>query len=373
LAIKVLLLTNTMAPYRTSVLNELAQSVDFDVWYLQEREGNRNWNIDKQSIKYKYRCLSGFHTYIQSLDFGVHINFFVFYKLALKSPDVIIVPGYDAIAYWTALLYSRIFKRKIVVWWGSTLDSSKVKNAVFNYLRRFFFSIADSFVTYGSEATQCLIHYGVKPSKVITGYNTVDVGYYYEVVGKVRSKSTQINKPLVKFLFVGQLISRKGLEETFSALSRIVDLTWELTVVGSGPLEETCRSKVVELGIAQKVKFEGYKQSDELVANLRGSDVLLFPSISEVWGLVVNEALVSNIFCLSSKYAGCTRDLIVEGKNGITIDPLDIDDYVRKLKWAIDNIDFVRNCSYTPLSVWKKMHTKRYSNSILQSIRRSLL
>lgn len=368
---RTLLLTNTMSPYRIPVLNKVSDSneIDLTVWYLQERENNRKWKIDRKEIKFNFECLKGIHGYIQHLDMGVHINPGLFLKLVKHSPDVIIMTGYDAPGYWMALLYCKMFRKKIIVWWGSTLESSRVKNKFVNALRRFFFNQANSFVTYGTEASQCLIHYGVSRNKIVTGFNTVDIRYFYKL-NKEKRKSlhgSQMNH--VNFLFVGQLINRKGLEEIIQAFSKIPFQNWTFRIVGSGPLEESLRESVTEKNLGNLITFEGYRQKEDLVNYLIGADCLVFPSLSEVWGLVVNEALATDTFILASKYAGATKDIIIDKENGVVIDPLDQNNLIQSLCWVMENASYVKSERKLSFKLWRKLHPSSYSRSVIQSIK----
>ncbi|MED4060191.1 glycosyltransferase family 4 protein [Priestia megaterium] len=366
---KVLLLTNTIAPYRIPVLNKINENVNiaFKVWYLEEREKNRDWKINHKEIKYHYNCLPGIHAYVRRLDMGIHLNFGLFFKLIKESPDTVITSGYDALGYWTALVYCKLFRKKYVVWWGSTLNSSVVKNSLVNRIRKFFFKRVDSFITYGSEATACLTYYGVSFEKIVTGYNTVDISYFYKKANTTGLNEKIEGKPF-KFLFIGQLIPRKGIKELLESLSLIRDLNWEIDIVGSGP-EEVALKKIVESHrLANKVYFRGYQQKENLTGYLEKSDCLVFPSKREVWGLVVNEALATNTFVASSKYAGCTRDIIEDKKNGIIIDPNDIKEMSIKLKWCIENVDNSDQRIRTSLNILRKIHPRYYAKSVVRAI-----
>lgn len=54
------------------------------------------------------------------------------------------------------------------------------------------------------------------------------------------------------------------------------------------------------------------------------ADVLVLPSYSEPWGLVVNEAMACRKAVIVSNKCGCAKDLIKEGINGFTFDPFDV-------------------------------------------------
>ncbi|SET99821.1 glycosyltransferase [Paenibacillus sp. NFR01] len=367
--IKTLLIAYQIAPYRIPVYNTIdaSEEIDLTVWFLEEKEGNREWNIDYEEMRFRYTCLRGFHWFIRRMDFGLHINPGIFFKLVRANPDVIITTSYDAIAFWESLIYAKLFRKKFVVWWGSTLESSRVRNRLMHAVRGLFFRSADAFVTYGSDSARCLTHYGIPEEKMAVGFNTVDVRYYYR-------KSAGLPKPKndgqLNLLFIGQLIKRKGLEETLLSLARLNRPSgWRLSIVGTGPDERKLRELVHEHGMDDKVFFEGYKQKEELTAYLTAADCLLVPSLIEVWGLVVNEALVSGTFVLASKYAGVTSDLIVDKENGIIADPLDPDSMDAALGWLFDNVAYLKSNRKIKLSQWKKLHPRTYANSVVRAIR----
>jgi len=367
--VDVLLITNTMSPYRTPVLNKISstKNIELTVWYLQEMENNRKWNLDRTELQYMYACLKGIHAYVQRLDMGIHINPGLFFKLIKKSPDIVLVTGYDAPGYWAALMYCKLFKKKFVMWWGSTLESSRVKNTIVNAARRFFFKQVNSFVTYGSEASRCLQHYGVPEEKIVTGYNTVDVKYFYK---KNKEKLKQESKPseTINFLIIGQLIPRKGMGEIIEALAKVSSKKWHLSIVGSGPLEQTLIDTVKAHGLEERITFEGYKQKEEVVQYLVRADCLIFPSLSEVWGLVINEGIATGTFVLASKYAGATKDIIVDKSNGLIIDPLDQNNLVESLNWVLDNSKLIISDRSIRLSIWRKLHPNSYSKSVVNAI-----
>jgi glycosyltransferase involved in cell wall biosynthesis len=64
--------------------------------------------------------------------------------------------------------------------------------------------------------------------------------------------------------------------------------------------------------------FTGFLNQSEMSRAYVAADVLVLPSISETWGLVVNEAMACGLPAVVSDAAGCAPDLIEAGKTGFT-------------------------------------------------------
>ncbi|PQP91218.1 hypothetical protein CPT76_01375 [Paenibacillus sp. AR247] len=267
-----------------------------------------------------------------------------------------------------------MFRKKFIVWWGSTLESSRVNNGLVNRARKLFFHSADAFITYGTESANCLKHYGVEQEKIVVGYNTVDIRFfrnkYKEYINRADSDYKKQNK--LKLLFIGQLIERKGLVQIIDALNLLGDSSWELKIVGSGPDEQKLAQRVKNYGLQSQIHFEGYKQKEELTDYLIQSDCLLFPSLIEVWGLVVNEALATNTFVLASKYAGATKDIIINQQNGLIIDPLDVNDLLQAFRWLMDHQDYVRSRWKMSFQLWRKLHPHSYAKAVSEAIKTAI-
>ena len=63
------------------------------------------------------------------------------------------------------------------------------------------------------------------------------------------------------------------------------------------------------------------KQAEQLPPIYASAGCFVLPSLSEPWGLVVNEAMASGLPVLVSNRCGCAPDLVREGENGFLFDP----------------------------------------------------
>jgi glycosyltransferase involved in cell wall biosynthesis len=79
------------------------------------------------------------------------------------------------------------------------------------------------------------------------------------------------------------------------------------------------------------VVFAGFQQVDAVPAYYGLASCLVLPSISETWGLVVNEAMAAGLPVLVSQRCGCVPELVQPGVNGYVCDPLDTEGLARLL------------------------------------------
>jgi glycosyltransferase involved in cell wall biosynthesis len=146
----------------------------------------------------------------------------------------------------------------------------------------------------------------------------------------------------VEIVFVGQLIGRKGidtlLEAIFPLLSRFPDLS--LRLVGDGPQAGELKRQALELGVLDRIRFEGVVSSALIESYVSNADLLVLPSRWDGWGMVVNEALSLGVPVIVSDRCGAA-DLVRNGTNGYVFrsgDALDLrqrlsDFMERRFEW----------------------------------------
>jgi glycosyltransferase involved in cell wall biosynthesis len=117
-----------------------------------------------------------------------------------------------------------------------------------------------------------------------------------------------------------------------------------LILVGDGPMSEDIKRKVLELGIADKVKFLGIRTDIHLL--LQAFDVFVFPSLHEGLPVSLIEAQGSGLPCLISDRI--TKEVNI-GSNLVDFVPLtDKKLWVKKMKDIASNpIDRISNVPFS--------------------------
>ena len=109
------------------------------------------------------------------------------------------------------------------------------------------------------------------------------------------------------FIFVGRLVSDKGLPLLLRALAELHESgrRKSLTVIGNGPQLEWCRTLVGELGLEKWVQFLGILPPVEVAAELRRHQIQVIPSsFHEPFGIVALEGAACGCFIVASKGGG---------------------------------------------------------------------
>ena len=110
---------------------------------------------------------------------------------------------------------------------------------------------------------------------------------------------------------------------------------WDLVLCGDGPRPADVEDAIARSGCASAIHRPGFLQADALTQWYAHAEAFVLPSLSEPWGLVVNEAAASGLPLLVSARAGCAATLVPEpeGTTGGQFDPLDLEEMTTKLAW----------------------------------------
>jgi glycosyltransferase involved in cell wall biosynthesis len=109
----------------------------------------------------------------------------------------------------------------------------------------------------------------------------------------------------LELIFVGGLIPRKACDLALKGAAPLLrrDLA-RFTVVGDGPERSRLEQLTKSLGIEKTVSFCGWIRREEVLAHLRSSDVMVFPSIRDNGAGVVFEALASGAVPVVADFGG---------------------------------------------------------------------
>jgi glycosyltransferase involved in cell wall biosynthesis len=152
---------------------------------------------------------------------------------------------------------------------------------------------ADSVVTVSRDLREIALGLGARPDRVHAILNGCDGGVF-RLAGRAAARhglGVAADARLV--LFVGRLSPAKGVRELLAAACAAASRlpTFELAVVGEGPLAGELQQRAAAGGLAGRVRFVGRCEPSEVARWLAAADALCLPSHSEGCPNAVLEAL----------------------------------------------------------------------------------
>ena len=100
------------------------------------------------------------------------------------------------------------------------------------------------------------------------------------------------NNDILKIVFVGRLIGKKGIAFLVDALSLMpTDMNWELLIFGDGDDHALIEKQIADSGIGKNVKLMGNRPLNQIAEAYQQADVFVLPSLRETSGNVLLEAM----------------------------------------------------------------------------------
>lgn len=131
-------------------------------------------------------------------------------------------------------------------------------------------------------------------------------------------------------LGMGRLHVNKAHDITLRALQQLPDAY--LWIAGDGPDEAILKSQAADLGVADRVRFLGWR--DDAPSLYRAADLVLFPSRFEPLGNVVIQSWAHRVPVIAAKSAG-PGALIRDGEDGFLIEIDDAEGLAAKTKMLL--------------------------------------
>ncbi len=179
-------------------------------------------------------------------------------------------------------------------------------------IRTWLLRRADSVTTNGSSGKRYLCNMGVDPSRIHhVPYTPAPSALYRGPVQRAPENAHRL-------LYVGRISELKWIVPFTQRLIRWAaqrpELQVELAVAGSGPLEQEIHGLQPPANLS--LRLLGHCSFEEMTGHYADSGILAFPTLTDEWRLVVNEAMHAGLPVLGSCYSQAVEDLCVDGETG---------------------------------------------------------
>ena len=161
------------------------------------------------------------------------------------------------------------------------------------------------------------------------GYNVFQVPNAIDI----SSLETNVDKRYSKqIIFAGRLSHEKGIDSLISISQKLTN-DIHLIILGTGPEEKKINDLVKN---HKNIHFFGYVDKNQTISLIRGSDILIHPSLQEGISSTILEAMECKTAIIASDVGG-NSELIENNLNGITIKPHNVDAFVEQIINLFDN------------------------------------
>lgn len=147
------------------------------------------------------------------------------------------------------------------------------------------------------------------------------------------------------FLAVGRMVEKKAPDVTIRAFAKAAKgRDAHLTFIGDGPLLDTCKALVADLGMMEQITFAGALPHNEVLQRLTETEVFVQHSVTAQNGnteglpTAIQEALACGCVTLSTRHAGIP-EAIQEGRNGFLVDEWDEAGFAMRITDLLNTAD----------------------------------
>lgn len=320
---RVALLQNFVAPYRVPLYEKLRDRVDaLKVFVSTPMESDRSWKVEwgtldvvvQKNITLRKRSRDGFG-FTRMLQ--IHFPYDTIAQLWRYRPDAVISVELGPRSLQVVLYKMLRPSTRLLLWCKLSEHSERGWGRSRTLLRKFLLSRADGVLVNGESGARYIQSLGYPDSRIYRINQPVDVGLFESAV---RQRPDGV---ATRMLCCGVLSERKGVLPFLTQLDLWAQanpsVPLELWWVGGGEMRAVLEGFACAPNLTQR--FIGDIPYAELPSWYSQTDILVFPSLLDEWGLVVNEAMAAGLPVMGSIYAQAVTELVTEGTTGWVFDP----------------------------------------------------
>lgn len=314
---RVVFWNHSPTPYFVERLNAVHDlgTLDLEAWFNDRREPDRSWDVDESSWRFRARYIPRRSMFGWSERIPIP-------ELRESKPDLL-VQEYDRAHLIAGFACGSAYAKRTAFRVLPNYDSWSRRTWWRELGKQIAFRAVDGAKVPGEDGRRLATRYGSPAPRTHVVTQSIDVAHY----GRARSLDTrartlgraQLGLEGCVFIYVGRLWNGKGLDDLLAAYGAISGAeTSSLLIVGDGVEEARYRALAASL---PRVTFAGFVQPAELPDLYALADVLVFPTLGDPNGLVVEEAMAAGLAVISTSAAGDIRSRVPAGHAGLVVEP----------------------------------------------------
>lgn len=308
---RLLFITQNIAPFRVQWLEQLSLFFDIIVFNL----GLYDSSLNKAYLNYTPKNIE---IHCEIINFCC-FKFFKISKIMKTNYDILILDGYGSIAQILLIIYLRIKKIPFIM----SVDGGIIKdneNYIKMKIKKFCMNSPVAYFSTSNITDNFLKHYISKQIKIYRHYfssiYSYDICLENSYEKEERKKKLNLDNKFI-VLSVGRFIPIKGFDILLKTAAMFNEQVCFI-FVGGKPTKDY-------IEIASNIKFckvifYDFLTKEQLKKFYLASDVFVTATRSDVWGLVIGEAMAYGLPIISSKNCIAGLSMINNYENGFIID-----------------------------------------------------
>ena len=331
---RVLYLLNIPSPYRVNFLDELGKNCELTVLYERASTKVRDatW-LNQQAIHHKSIVLKSWKIRKEdALAWTVRRH--------LKDPqyDVIVVGGYSTPTGMLAIWSLYRMKKPFIL--NTDGGIPRLDKGLRRWVKRFFINKAFAFLSPSPLSDRYLNTY-VDAKKTIYRYPFTSL-YKKDCLNapptlEQRAQYKQTLKlPYEQIILaIGQFIPRKNFETLIKASIQLEQKNVGIIIIGGD--STSSYETLVQTHQITNIHFKPFMQKEALKTYFLASDLFVLPTLEDIWGLVINEAMAHALPIITTHTCGSGVALVENGKNGFLVDATDTNALAQRMNLILGN------------------------------------
>jgi len=330
------------------LLHERGQ-VEIKVFYTWGEESQKSYDPGfNKTVKWDISLLDGYpYEWVKntSTNPGSHnfkgiVNPELPQQIEAYQPDVLLIYGW---AYSGHLKAIRYFNNKLPIYFRGDSTLLNEQKGIKSLLKSIFLKWVYSHIYHafyvGTNNKAYFKQYRLKDDQLSFAPHAIDNTRFQtdqsQQAQELRA-SLNITVDDILILYAGKFEPVKNVKTLVAAFASIKQPNVHLLLVGNG-VDEPDLAAYAKTNNIERLHFLNFVNQSYIPAVYQSADIYCLPSVSESWGLAVNEAMACGKAILVSDKVGCAVDLIIPGKNGDIFEAGNVDDLTKKLTLMLSN------------------------------------
>lgn len=372
--IKVVILQRIILPARFPLFDRLGkkENINLKIIHGPDFQGTKLIGSKKKGY---YQSESLYSLLIKGKsgngDFFMTYSPFLFFKLIVENPNVIISEGTsNLINALQGFIYAKIFRKKFIWFSLGGLQNREYKGmrAKIDHLIQYIEKKCNAILTYSNYGKSVFVQRNIPENKIFVSVNVIDTEARQKEIAHF-DKATLIKKEegKIRLLFVGALDKVKRVDlliELMELLKVKYPSIFELYIVGGGVCEGELKNMIAEKSLTNEVIMAG-KVYEGINKYFLSSDLFILPGLG---GLAISDSLVHSLPVIASIADGVEKDLIINGENGYLFDhEMDLHELFDKVSELYES-NAIPNLKHNASNIIKKYNMTNYVNQVYSAI-----